>query len=258
MSKAQSAWRMALCELLEVLMFKNYLKIAYRNLIRYKGYSLLNISGLAMGIACCIVILLWIQHELSYDRFHENADQIYRTAYRFKDGSDNGIYLPGPLGAFLKNNYPEIKDATNYKHWKKKISFNKKSFLGTGSYVDPSFFKMFTFPFVKGNPETALSLPNSIVITEDLAKRFFGNEEPLGKQVTYYTFSRGVDLKVTGVIGNIPQNSHIQFDYLIPYKIGYDWMKTWKNNSGYTYVLLHKNTSYHQVNQKISNVLDLH
>jgi putative ABC transport system permease protein len=239
-------------------MFKNYLKIAYRNLIRYKGYSLINISGLAIGIACCIVILLWVQHELSYDRFHENADQIYRAAYRFKDGSAQGIHLPGPLCAFLKNNYPEIKDATTYKHWTKKISFNKKSFLGTGSYVDPSFFKIFTFPFVKGNPETALSQPYSIVITEDLAKRFFDNDDPLEKQLTYYAFSRGVDLKVTGVIKNIPRNSHIQFDYLIPYKIGYDWMKTWKNSSGYTYVLLHKNTSYQQVNQKISNVLNQH
>jgi len=239
-------------------MFKNYLKTAWRNLKRHKGYSFINISGLAIGIACTIIILLWIQHELSYDQFHENADQLYRAFYTDETRKEHAIYLPGPLTAFLKDNYPEIINSTSYKHWEKKISVDDKSFLSTGSYVDPSFFEMFTFPFVKGDPKTVFSNPYSIVVTEDLASKFFGNDEPMGKTITYYSFSEGIDLNVTGVLKNIPQNSHIQFDFLIPYEIGYEWMKTWENASGYTYVMLHKDSSYQDVSKKISNVLKMH
>ncbi len=240
------------------IMLKNYLKITFRNMKRHKGFSLINISGLAIGMACAILILLWIQHELSFDRFHANAGQLYQAVYKFEDQEVYGTYLPGPLADLLKEEYPEIIDATTYKPWEKKISSGTKSFFGTGSYVDPSFFDMFSFPFVQGDPETAFSDPLSVVVTEDLAVRLFGEEDPLGKTLTYYAFSRGTDLKVTGVIANIPRNSHIQFDFLIPYKIGYDWMQTWSNNAVHTYVLLHENSSWQDVSDKISGVLNEH
>jgi len=108
---------------------------------------------------------------------------VYCTNEAFEGAA---IYLPGPLTEYLKDNYPEIVRATNYKHWKRKVAVGDKSYLSTGSYVDPSFFEMFTFPFIKGNPLTALDNPNSIVIIEDLAGRFFGDDDPLGKTISYY------------------------------------------------------------------------
>jgi len=239
-------------------MFTNYLKITFRNIKRHKGFSLINISGLAIGMACTILILLWVLYELSFDRFHENADQLYQAVYKFEDQEVYGRYLPGPLAALLKDEYPDIIDTTTYKPWEKKISFGVKSFFGTGSYVDPSFFEMFTFPFLKGDPKTAFYEPYSVVITENLAHKFFGNEDPLGKTLTYYAFSEGIDLNVTGVIKNIPQNSHMQFDFLIPYEIGYEWMTSWWNNAVHTYVLLHEDNNWQDVSNKISGVLNKH
>ncbi len=236
----------------------NYLKVAIRRIKREKGYTFINIVGLAIGMACTILIFLWVQDQRSFDRFHENADQICRVYYTNELFEGSAIYLPGPLTEYLKDNYPEIIDATNYKHWKRKVAFGNKSYLSTGSYVDPSFFEIFTFPFIKGNPQTALDKPHSIVITEDLADKFFGDDNPLGKTISYYVFSKKIDLEVTGVIQNVPPNSHLQFDFLIPYEIGYDWMKTWNNNSGWSYVMLNPNSSYQEVSRKISGVLEIH
>ncbi len=236
----------------------NYVKVAIRRIKREKGYTFVNIAGLAIGMACTILIFLWVRHQRSFDRFHENAGQICRVYYTNEAFEGSAIYLPGPLTEYLKESYPEIIDATNYKHWKRKVAVGDKSYLSTGSYVDPSFFRIFTFPFIKGNPETALKNPYSIVITEDLAKKFFGDDDPLGRTISYYVFSQKIDLEVTGVIQNIPRNSHLKFDFLIPYEIGYDWMKTWNNNSGWIYVKLHQNSSYQDVGEKISGVLQIH
>ena len=236
----------------------NYLKIAIRRIKREKGFSFVNIAGLAIGMACTILIFLWIQHQRSFDRFHKNAGQICRMYYTNEAFEGAAIYLPGPLTEYLKDNYPEIIDATNYKHWKRKVAVGDKSYLSTGSYVDPSFFRMFTFPFIKGNPDTALKNPYSIVITADLAAKFFGDDDPLGKTISYYVFAQKIDLEVTGVIQNVPQNSHLQFDFLIPYEIGYDWMKTWNNNSGWIYVMLNRNSSHKDVSEKISGALQIH
>ncbi len=241
-----------------VIMFKNYLKITLRSIKRHKGFSFINISGLAIGMTCTIIILLWVQHELSFDRFHEKADQLYRAYYTNVAYKGHAIYLPGTLAAYLKDNYPEIINSTSYKPWQKKISVGEKSFLSTGSYVDPSFFEMFTFRFLKGDPKTAFHNPQSIVITEGLANKFFGSDDPIGKAITYYAFSEGVDLKVAGVIEDVPQNSHLQFDFLIPYEIGYSWMKTWENNAVHTYVMLYENSSLADINRKISGVLKIH
>ena len=236
----------------------NYLKVAIRRIKREKGYTFVNIAGLAIGMACTILIFLWVQHQRSYDRFHENAGQICRVYYTNEAFEGAAIYLPGPLTEYLKDNYPEITHATNFKQWKKKVAVADKSFLSSGSYVDPSFFEIFTFPFIKGNPQTALNNPNSIVITEDLAAKFFADDDPMGKTISYYVFSQKIDLEVTGVIQNVPQNSHLQFDFLIPYEIGYDWMKTWNNNSGWIYVMLNRNSSHKAVGEKISGVLQIH
>jgi len=182
-------------------MFKNHLKIALRNLKRHKGYSFINISGLAVGIACSILILLWVEHELSYDRFHENADELYRVALTTERQDFHGSYLPGLLADFLKDDYPEITCSSILGITNPKLTYEEKSFFSPGYYVHPSFFDMFTFHFVNGDPKTSLSNPSSIVITEELANKFYGSDDPLGKTII---INDRIYLNVTGVIKNIP------------------------------------------------------
>ena len=240
-------------------MFKNYLKITLRNIKKNMIHSFINISGLSIGLACSLIIMLWVQHELSYDRFHENTYHLYRVVYSSDDGDVHGTYLPGTLAAHLRENFPEINNATSFKSWEMKIAFNEQSFACIGSYINPSFFSMFSFPFEKGEPKTALSVPNSVVITKNLAAKLFGQDDPIGKTVSYNNgYSDDIPLTVTGILKDIPQNSHLQFDFLVPVEILYDWMNTWRNKNVFAYVLLEKNTIPEEVNQKISGVLKAH
>ncbi len=236
-------------------MFKNYIKIALRNIKKHKGYSFINIAGLAIGMACCILILLWVQHEVSYNRFHENADDIYRiyTDFHYDSGIVPFSNIPQPVGPEIQNKVPDVElavrildDALTVKHGQD-IFFEKKIL-----YVDPSFFDIFTFPLVQGDSKTAFSEPYSVIISESMAKKYFGDENPLGEVIT---MDREHQLKVTGIIKDVPYNSSIIFDFLIPYSfldaIGYD---TGNRNAWncQTYVLLNKNVSPQQVGQKIS------
>jgi putative ABC transport system permease protein len=235
---------------------KHYLKIAVRNLLRDRGYSLINIVGLAVGMAVCILILLWIQDELSYDRFHDDADQLYRVAFSADAERFRGEYVPGPLAAYLKDEYPEIVNSTVFcKHQRMKLSFEGNGFFCAGSFVDPSFFEMFTFPFAQGDPKSALSEPLSVVVTRNLAERMFGHADVVGKAVT---IEGAVDLNVTGVLESLPHNSHLQFDFLIPYSIAPPGMKRWDVKCLTAYVLLDENSSHEQVSEKISGVLNEH
>ncbi|MGD8535039.1 MAG: ABC transporter permease [Candidatus Aminicenantes bacterium] len=240
-------------------MFKNYIKITLRNIRKNVIHSFINISGLSIGLACSLIIMLWVQHELSYDRFHKNADRLYRVVYSSDDGEEHGRNLPGPLAAYLREHFPEINNATSFKSWEMKIAFNKKSFSCIGSYINPSFFSMFSFPFEKGEPKTALSVPNSVVITKNLAAKLFGQDDPIGKTVSYNSgYSDDIPLTVTGILKDIPQNSHLQFDFLVPVEILYDWMNTWRNKNVFAYVLLEKNIVPELVNKKVSGVLKAH
>jgi putative ABC transport system permease protein len=241
------------------IMFKNYIKITLRNIRKNVIHSFINISGLSIGLACSLIIMLWVQHELSYDRFHKNADRLYRVVYSSDDGEEHGRNLPGPLAAYLREHFPEINNATSFKSWEMKIAFNKKSFSCIGSYINPSFFSMFSFPFEKGEPKTALSVPNSVVITKNLAAKLFGQDDPIGKTVSYNSgYSDDIPLTVTGILKDIPQNSHLQFDFLVPVEILYDWMNTWRNKNVFAYVLLEKNIVPELVNKKVSGVLKAH
>ena len=241
------------------IMFKNYLKITLRNIRKNVIYSFMNISGLSIGLACSLLIMLWVHHELSYDRFHENVDRLYRVVYSSDDGELYGTYLPGPLAPYLREHFPDFISTTGFRPWEAKIVFNNKSFPSIGSYVDPSFFSMFSFPFEKGEPKAAFSHPNSIVITKNLAVKLFGRDDPMGKTVSYNSgVSESIPLTVTGILKDIPQNSHLQFGFLLPFEILYDWMKTWRNKNVFAYVLLKKNIIPEEVNQKISGVLKAH
>jgi putative ABC transport system permease protein len=246
-------------------MLKNYLKIALRNIIRHKSYSFINITGLAIGMACCILILLWIQDELSYDKFHENADNIYRVAgeQQYSDGSvDKFAVTPEALAAALKKEYPEVIYSTKISRTRGGLfKYDDNSFYERSvAYTDEFFFRIFKFPFIKGDSKIALSNPYSIVITRDIANKYFGNDDPIGKTII---FNNAYNLSVTGIIENIPHNSHLKFDFFIPMKIYKDIRTSsglifdeWRTYGYYTFLLLQKNMQFKTVNKKISRYLD--
>jgi len=246
-------------------MFINYFKIALRQIKRQKGYSFINISGLAVGMACCILILLWVQDEFSYDKFHENADHICRVIKIWRKGEiAHYATTPAPLAQALKEDIPEISNSARFDPaGQMTVAYDKKVFYENNvAYADPSYFELFTFPFTKGDPRTALSNPNSIVLTENMAHKYFGAEDAVGKTLR---INNQYDFLVTGVMKNIPRNSHMQFDFLIPFiRIkqiqgrGQETHVDWHNTSFYTYVLLEKNIPYQGVSGKISEYLKKH
>ncbi len=232
------------------LMFKNYLKIALRNIKRHKGYSFINIAGLSVGITCCILITLWVWNEMSYDRFHTNIHELIRVvrSERSLDGTVNRFAgTPRPVGPAFKEAYPEIKDFARFYPYaleRALLQYGDKKFYEDGfSFADPSFFTLFTFPFITGDPETALSDPHSVVVTESMAKKYFGIDNPLGKTLTFKNWK---DFVVSGVVEDIPDNSHIQFDFISPIETlfeRYNWMKGWRIPHFFTYLLLEKKVS---------------
>jgi len=242
-------------------MFNNYIKIALRNLKKYRGYSFINISGLAIGMASCILMLLWIQDELSFDRFHENKNVLYRVIAEIKsdDQTEYSAQTPPALATTLIEEYPEIVNATRFvsvpKGWL--LQYKDKSFLNDrlGS-ADPSFFDMFSFHFLKGDPKTALKDAYSIVVTENFAQKYFGKDEPLDKIIKIH----GNNFKVTGVIKNIPKNSHIQFDFIFPTTFWKDaWgmdLNSWSNFQYFTYVQLQNDTETTGLSQKIATIIN--
>ena len=194
-------------------MLKNYLKIAFRNLLREKGYAAINVGSLAIGLACCVLISLYVRDELSYDRFHENADRIYRLVVE-QEGpmSKRTTQSPKGLGTALKEMYPEIVTATGINGFATSyVSHGERKFPAESFYfVDSAFFKVFSFPLLQGDPRTALDDANAIVITEAMATRFFLDEDPVGKILT---IGRAA-WTVTGVATNPPYNSHFKFNFL--------------------------------------------
>lgn len=238
-------------------MIKNYVKIAIRNIVRHKGYSFINIAGLAIGMACCILILLWVQDELSYDRFHENSEDLYRVIQdiKFTDYNTTWTITQGPLGPSLKKDFPEIINAAQITWRGFRLSYDEKNFDEEVGMADGSIFEMFTFPLLNGNPAQALSDPHSIVLTEEMAEKYFGNEDPIGKKIKA---NNEYDFVVTGVMKNTPRNSHLQFDFLIPFIFGRELnysVDRWNNSQFRTYVQLQEGISAQESIQKISGYL---
>lgn len=243
-----------------IVMFNHYMKTAIRNIRKHKGYSLINIFGLAMGMACCILMFLWVQDELGYDRFHKKADALYRVTVENQQGDQisHVPFAPYPLGPVLKAEYPEIVNFTRYTGgytgWN--LHYGEKSFVDDRiAFADPSFFEMFTFPFISGDLRAALKERYSVVLTEQLAQKCFGDEDPMGKVMQMHT----VDLKVTGIIRNIPKNSHMQFDYIVPIINQTEWreqdFESWQQGCP-LYIELRKNGSGNEVGQKISGIIE--
>lgn len=235
-------------------MLSNYFKITLRSLKRRPVFSIINITGLAMGIACSMLILLWVQDELSFDHFHEQGDRIFRIIADWEKNEWDGFEgTPKPLGPAATEQFPEIQDSARFASQSRKVfSLGGKSFYEDGGIiVDTSFFKMFTFPFVSGTPAAVFTGPNDIILTESIAKKYFGDLDPLNK--TIEIDSRTALVKA--VIEDIPSNSHIQFDYAQPFEYvdklsGYG--TTWGAFNFITYIQISGEPDMRELGRKIT------
>lgn len=244
-------------------MLKNYWTVAWRNLWRNKTYSLLNILGLSVGMAVAVMIMLWVVDELTYDRFHTKIDRIFRLhQHQRYDGQMFTFYsMPPVLALNLKENFPEIKRAirTNWGD-EAMLSLGEKRFYEQGLAVDTTFFETFTFPLAEGDIKEALANPYSIVISQEVAKKFFGETEAVGQWLKYNNRDA---FQVTGVLEEMPENSTLKFEFLIPYHtfMKYSpWLDetNWGNNNTPMYVELAEGASISTLNKKIQNVLRKH
>jgi putative ABC transport system permease protein len=236
-------------------MLKNYLKIAYRNFIRHKLYSFINVFGLAIGLSICMIISLWVLRELSYDRFHENASRIYRIERElFRDN----LYSRWPItGGYYKRalieDYPEIVNAVRF--WKRELAIKDyKNVVHRQEMfaVDNSLFEMFDFHLEEGDEKTALKEPMTVVLTRENAVKYFGIGDAVGKSLPFEWQDKLIDFEVTGILEKVPENSHIHFDMLISmanYKE--DVYDSWRGNYLYTYVLVAENTLKHDLEEKL-------
>ncbi|MEJ2614402.1 MAG: ABC transporter permease, partial [Ignavibacteriaceae bacterium] len=247
-------------------MLKNYLKIALRYLTKNKTYSIINIGGLAIGIACTILIMLWIHYEFSYDTFHKNKDQIFWAVREYKNPDGTKEYSPVtvlPLAKALTTEYPEIKKAARFNDafGDFPLRFKDKVFYANGGPTDQDFFKIFTFPFRFGNAAAAFQNSNSLVLTRSTAEKFFGNKNPIGETLQFELWGKWWNFTVTGVLENIPANSDFHFEMLFPIsflnKLGWD-ETNWKNGCVKTYILTKPGVNIKELSEKIADINHRH
>jgi putative ABC transport system permease protein len=239
-------------------MIRNYFKIAWRNLYKQKAFSLIHILGLTMGITICLMIFLYIMNEFSVDKFHKQGKDIYRVMRGFDPAKPRVPYLSGPYAPALLNDYPQdIKMAVRVSPQNNLVSFGDKAFNEKKVYaVDAGFFKLFTFPLLKGDAATALNNPNSVVLTEKTAKKYFGSvDNAMGKVVQ---FDKQLQLKVTGVAKDVPSNSHLDFELVMPIA---NYTKNpnfnvWINNGLFVYVLLNEHSSQKALENRFAQFMD--
>ena len=227
-------------------MFKNYLKIAWRNLLKNKIFSLINVMGLTIGITCCMMIFLYLMNEFSVDKFHSKGKSIYRVMRGFDitGTRDRTSFFSAPYGPALLNDFPaDIAEAVRVLPTNGLVSFGDRGFNEKKLYLtDTDFFTLFSFPLVKGNSATALKDPGSVVLTETTARKYFGNEDPMGKMVQ---LDKRFQLRVTGIAKDVPSNSHMDFDLVVPLSnySNDDWFNVWINNNMFVYVLLNQQSN---------------
>jgi putative ABC transport system permease protein len=246
-------------------MFKNYIKIALRNISRHKIYSLINVTGLVAGLTCCICILLFVQYEFSYDKFHEDAGNIYRVLTKFSKPGPSGSNLfpatPSSLGPAIKENFPEVKKSTRLKKRTGLVRLKEKSLDNQiFYYADQEFLDIFDFPLISGNENIALSLPYSVVLTQETADLLFGGTNPIGQTITFdYRAGLSHDYVISGVLKKLPQNSHLSFNYLASFSTLKDFLSIdWSNLAFVTYVELHKNHDPEGLQNKFGGFLSKH
>jgi len=250
-------------------MFKNYLTITLRNLKRHKGYSSINTAGLILGFTIVLLITIYIRYEFSFDRFHENADSIYRVISKSKEARSGSVWwnaTPGLLKSTLLNECPDVENAARLCIWKSMInlrglfSSGKVSDFESAVYlVDFEFLEIFSFPLVAGDPKTDLNDPFSILLTKETAEKYFGNEDPVGKLLNV---DKTYDYEITGVLENIPVNSHIHFDFLISFNTIYSFpegregrVDVWGSNNYITYLKLNKGADPKKVKDRMDEII---
>ncbi len=242
-------------------MFKNNMKFIWRNIKRYKGHMFMNITGLAVGFTCFILIFLWIQNVTSYENMHKNRENIYRTIMENMDAPGDSrranISTPFILSDILKNENPEIKKAARVWHIRAfLVNYGKKRFYeNMFSLVDPEIFNIFSFDLISGSRQNLLPDKNSVVITKDIKEKYFGAEEALGKT---FTIDNRTDLTVTGVIKNMSGNSHLGFDFMASIEyLGPERINSWEY-AVETYVLLNKSSSVKDLQKKAADTIIRH
>ena len=240
-------------------MLRNYFKIAVRNITRYKFYSAINILGMSLGLTTCLIIILYIADELSYDKFHRNAERIYQVGLHAKIGPQDITVsnTPPPMGPALLDELPEVEAYMRIGpfYGEPAIKYEDKVFAESKVfYVDSNFFQFFDYKLLEGDPKTLLTEPNTMVMTRKVAQKYFGNEAATGKLVT---LDNDRTFKVTGVAENPPTNSHLDFDVLLSSESG-DRLKNkeWINNNIFTYFLLRENAQIQPVNQKFLELVE--
>ncbi|MFO7979814.1 MAG: ABC transporter permease [Candidatus Aminicenantes bacterium] len=245
------------------VMFGNYLKITLRTIRRHKGFSFINIVGLAVGMACVFTIMLWVRYELSFDRHHENAERIFRVASESHEHPPpvTVVVTPPPMAEALEQEIPEIASSARLSRGggDKLFSYNEKYFYESFYAVDPSFFEIFTFDFVEGDAGTAFDDPYSLVLTKSMAGKFFGNQNPIGKVIQ---LDQRANFTITGVIKDIPLNSHLNRNVFIPFetwgKLYEEPMEHWRYWSFYTYILLRPNVDSKAIEAKFAAFAQKH
>jgi predicted permease len=249
-------WRLA--------MFKNFFTMTLRNIRKHKLHSTINMVGLSMGMAVCLLIFLWVQDEFGYDRFHTNKNEIAQVySEMLYSSGDSQIVMASyfPLARILKEECPEVREAVRYESATGLLlSHSEKRYTNDAvGLADPGFFDVFSFPFTRGNPSNALADNYSIVLTEKMAEKYFGSEDPVGKTITLLN---DFDLQVTGVIQDVPAQSSFQFDCVMPYALkfapNFQEPDHWGGNPLATYVLLHKDVDPLEVEQKITGIVEKH
>jgi putative ABC transport system permease protein len=242
-------------------MFKNYIKITLRNLLKNKGFTAINIAGLAVGMASAALILFWVQNEVSYDQFHDKKDRLYQMYNRSVFDGKMWCWgtTPKIMRSSLKQDYPQVEQVARTTRANFLFTIGEKHLTLGGNHTDPDFLTMFSFPLVKGNPKTALNEMKNIVLTEKTAKKLFGDEDAMGKtikidSVDYFT--------VTGIMKDLPNNTQFEFEYLMPWtyleKVDKQVEKNWGNNSVQTWALLKPGVTEAAINTQVKNITRSH
>jgi putative ABC transport system permease protein len=254
---------------LSMAMLKNMLKITFRNMRKQKIYSSINIIGLVVGMVCCLLILLWIQDELSYDRFHEKADRIVRVT-RLWENADGAVSLhlgqvAPPIGPLLENDFPEVERAVRILQVDECLlecgnrCFKENMFF----FADEDFFDLFTFEMIQGDPQLALRDPFTMVITDEMARKYFGSDEALGKTIRFERLGQQADYQITGIIRKMPRNSHFHADFLSSFRtyemvVGASAMQNWENNDCATYLLISQSADIRHLEGQLDDFIKRH
>ncbi|UCE42101.1 MAG: ABC transporter permease [Candidatus Aminicenantes bacterium] len=246
-------------------MFKNYLKIAFRNILKQKLFSFITVIGLAVGITCCLLIMLHVKQELSYDSFYTNADKVYRIGHKVIRPTRTSISAasPAPLAPALEAEYPEIEHITRV-YFDSQVLFEyeeKQIYEDRVIYADPEFFDVFPFPLLEGDPSHLLDSPQSMVITASMAEKYFGDEDPIGKALQV---NKQQNVMVTGVMEDVPVDSHYHFDFVISFLARNEqnfglWLNLWTGfTTLYTYAVLPEDINIEDFQARIEDIITRH